>query len=100
MYTSLHNHTEASNLKLLDCTIRPQQLIDKALEYKMNGVAITDHAIIANHVNIVELREKIAKEHPDFKIILGVELYLIAKEDYKSTRVFPHFLLLAKDAIG
>lgn len=100
MYTSLHNHTEASNLKLLDCTIRPQQLIDKALEYKMNGVAITDHAIIANHVNIVELREKIAKEHPDFKIILGVELYLIAKEDYKSTRVFPHFLLLAKDEIG
>ena len=45
--------------------------------------------------------DKIKKDHPDFKIILGNEIYLIKKEEYKlpETR-FWHFILLAKDLKG
>lgn len=100
MYSSLHCHTEASNLKLLDCIVRPKDLINKAIEMGLGGVAITDHEIIANHVDVLELRDKIRKDNPNFKIALGIESYLIKPEDYKVTSVFPHFLMIAKDKIG
>ena len=41
------------------------------------------------------------KDHPDFKIILGNEIYLIKKEEYKLPETkFWHFILLAKDLKG
>ena len=100
MYSSLHCHTEASNLKLLDCIVRPKDLIKKAIDMGLGGVAITDHEIIANHVDVLELRDKVRKDRPDFKIALGIESYLIKPEEYKVTSVFPHFLMIAKDKIG
>lgn len=101
MFTSIHNHTMYSNLKLLDSINRIPQLVNKAIEYGFNGIAITDHEILSGHVEALEYGDKIRKDHPDFKIILGNEIYLIKKSEYKQpdTR-FWHFILLAKDLEG
>ena len=102
---SLHNHTEYSNIRLRDCIIKPQDLIDYAIELGHSVVAITDHDCISNAVKVEKYYKKIKKEHPDFKVVLGNEIYLVrdglTAENYdrEYDRYF-HFILLAKDAIG
>ena len=101
MFCSLHNHTMYSNLHLIDSINRIPEMVDKAIEYGFNGLAITDHEVLSGHIDALDYGDKIKKDHPDFKIILGNEIYLIKKEEYKlpETR-FWHFILLAKDLKG
>ena len=102
---SLHNHTEYSNIRLRDCIIKHQDLIDYAIELGHQVVAITDHECISNAVKVEKYYKKIKEKHPDFKVILGNEIYLVRNgltaENYdrEYDRYF-HFILLAKDAIG
>ena len=102
---SLHNHTEYSNIRLRDCIIKPQDLIDYAIELNHQVVAITDHECISNAVKVEKYYKKIKEKNPDFKVILGNEIYLVrdglTAENYNREydRYF-HFILLAKDAIG
>lgn len=101
MFCSLHNHTMYSNLHLIDSINRIPDMVNKAIEYGFNGLAITDHEVLSGHIDALDYGDKIKKDHPDFKIILGNEIYLIKKEEYKlpETR-FWHFILLAKDLKG
>lgn len=108
-YTCYHNHTEYSNLRLIDCINKVEKLIDQAIELGHKGVAITDHECISGHVRAVkyvkELKEK-KKVDEDFQLILGNEIYLIdnldtIKEDKKEGKKdYYHFILLAKNEIG
>lgn len=100
MYCSVHNHTQYSNLKLRDSINRIEHLVDKAIEYGFNGLAITDHEVISGHIEALEIQDKIKKTNPDFKVILGNEIYLIKQEDYKNNPRYWHFILLACDEIG
>lgn len=101
MFTSIHNHTMYSNLKLLDSINRVPDLVNKAIEYGFNGIAITDHEVLSSHIDALEYGDKIQKDHPEFKIILGNEIYLIHESEYKQPDVrFWHFILLAKDLVG
>lgn len=102
-FCSLHNHTEYSNLRgFLDAIVRPDELINKAYKLGYKGIAITDHDVLSCHVDERLLKQvsKIKEECPDFKLILGNEIYLIEEENYKECRKFYHFILLAKDEIG
>ena len=47
-----HNHTEYSNLRLLDSTNHPKDLINKAIELGLSGICITDHEALCAHVEI------------------------------------------------
>lgn len=102
---SLHNHTMYSNLRLRDCIIRENELIDYALELGHEVVAITDHESISNAIKVEKYYKKIKKDNPNFKIILGNEIYL-CRNGLNSQNFIPkqdkyyHFVLLAKDAIG
>ena len=102
---SLHNHTMYSNLRLRDCIIRENELIDYALELGHEVVAITDHESISNAIKVEKYYNKIKKENPNFKVILGNEIYLcrngLNNQNFipKQDRYY-HFVLLAKDAIG
>lgn len=102
---SLHNHTDFSNIRLRDCIIKTEDLIDQAIKLGHTGVAITDHESICNSIRAQKHYKKVKKEHPDFKMILGNEIYLcrngMTKENYTSGQDrFWHFILLAKDAEG
>ena len=102
---SLHNHTHTSNLRLRDCIIRENELIDYAIELGHEVVAFTEHDSVSNVIKIEKYYNKIKKENPNFKVILGNEIYLCRNGLTKDTFVkgqdrFYHFVLLAKDEIG
>lgn len=102
---SLHNHDDYSNIRLRDCIIKIEDLIDYAIELGHTGVAITDHECVSGHIRAQKHFKKIKEKHPDFKLVLGNEIYLcrndLAKDNIvKGEDRFWHFLLLAKDEIG
>ena len=98
MYFNCHNHTEYSNLRLLDCINKPEDLINKAFEMGLNGVAITDHEALCAHMIVNKLAKKYQTEHPDFTIALGNEIYLT--DTRECGQKYYHFILIAKDKIG
>ena len=49
-YTSLHNHTEFSNLKIIDSINRVPELLDYGYKLGLGGVAITDHDCVSAHL--------------------------------------------------
>lgn len=105
----LHLHTHYSNLRLLDCINTEEDVILKAAELGLKGVAITDHESLSGHLKAIKAVENFKKEGKipqDFKLILGNEIYLVesleeVRENYKSgVTKFPHFILLAKNKNG
>ena len=98
MYFNCHNHTEYSNLRLLDCINKPEDLINKAFEMGLNGVAITDHEALCAHMIVNKIAKKYQTEHPDFTIALGNEIYLT--DTRECGQKYYHFILIAKDKIG
>ena len=102
---SLHNHTEYSNARLRDSINRHEELINYAVELGHEVIAITEHECVCNAIKVEEYYNKIKKEHPNFKVILGNEIYLcrngLSAETFQSGEDrYYHFILLAKDARG
>jgi DNA polymerase-3 subunit alpha len=98
---SNHNHTDKSNIRLLDSTNRTKDLFETAAKLNYKGLAITDHECLSAHleaIKIVRSMKKSGKLSDDFKLILGNEIYLVdsleeVKDNYKSGETkFPHFL--------
>ena len=100
MFASLHNHTWASNQRFLDSINRPEEMVEKAIRLGFSGIAFTDHEALSAAVNILHIRDQVSKEHPDFKIIFGNEIYLIDESTIGAAEKYFHFILLAKDAQG
>ena len=107
-YTSLHGHSHFSNLRLLDCISKPEQIIDRGFELGLKGVAITDHESLSSFVKAEQYLNKKRQEDEkwnDFKFIRGNEIYLcrngLGKDNYvRGEDKFFHFILLAKDYEG
>ena len=89
-YFSIHNHTEYSNFRLLDSINKPKDLINKAIELGLSGVAITDHETIASHMIVNQYAKKLQETNPDFTIALGNEIYLTETRD--RNQKYYHFL--------
>lgn len=122
-YVSIHNHTEFSNIKVIDSINRTPLLIDYAWELGLGGLAITEHDCLSGVIKTVSAyQKKLDKEwsaaYPDkenkhdyeqmskdlgFKVILGNEIYLSEEDACEATMGMNHFwhlILLAKDAEG
>ena len=102
---SLHCHTQYSNLRLRDCIIKEEELIDKAIELGHNLVGITDHDSVSSWVSAEEYYEKVKKTTPNFKLIRGNEIYLcrngLNSSNYnKEIDRYYHFCLWARDLRG
>ena len=94
----VHSHTMYSNLRLLDAINRPKDLINRAIELGLAGIAITDHECISSHPEINFYQKEVQEAHPDFKIALGNEIYLTDTRD--SGQRYYHFILIAKNKEG
>lgn len=94
----VHSHTMYSNLRLLDCINRPKDLINRAIELGLAGIAITDHEAICSHPEINFYQKEIEEKNPDFKIALGNEIYLTNTRDMGQR--YYHFILIAKNKDG
>ena len=97
-YFGLHNHTEYSNIRLLDCINKPKALIDKARKLGLSGIMITDHECLAAHMEVNQYAKKLREIDPDFTVALGNEIYLT--DDRSKGQKYYHFILGAKDALG
>lgn len=118
---SIHSHTDASNLiGFYDSTTKVEDLVQRAYDIGHDGVAVTDHAIVMNHVNLFKEVEKLREwgregletdpSNPDFqraanfKAVLGSEIYLSQEGQSQATHEvgdrFFHMILLAKDRQG
>ena len=94
----IHSHTHYSNFRLLDCINRPKDLVKRANELGLSGIAITDHETLAGHMELNLFQKEIEKENPDFKIALGNEIYLCGDRD--PGQKYYHFILIAKNKMG
>ena len=111
MYYSLHNHTCASNQRLVDSINVIEDLIQYAFDLGLYGVALTEHETVNSHIKAIKYVDKKRKEEnhdprwDTFKLILGNEIYLcrngLNSDNYDSKKdSFYHFILLAKDEEG
>ena len=127
-YINLHTHTDMSNIRMLDSLNQLPLLFERCRELNMNGVGITDHEALCNHIKALQYvknqrekyKEKYEKEQDEqkkelikieldywnnFKLVLGNEIYLtrndLNKDNYvKGEDKYYHFILLAKDEVG
>lgn len=121
-----HAHTHRSNLFCRDSTNFETDLIDKALELGLGGIAITDHGNLSAHVVCIKYMKKLKdqarkqlKENPNdpvliekverlnkFKLGLGTEIYLVHRENVQFAREnneytrFNHLVVVAKNKRG
>ena len=77
---SLHNHTHASNLRLRDCIIRENELIDYAIELGHEVVAFTEHDSVSNVIKMVEKHEAKPYTHISIKEILGLNRQVLMSD--------------------
>ncbi len=93
-----HAHTCYSNLKLLDSINRPKDLINYALELGLAGIALTEHDCLSGSIEVNKIAQELQKEHPDFKVAIGNEIYLC--KDRSLGQKYYHFILIAKNKEG
>jgi DNA polymerase-3 subunit alpha len=95
-FVHLHLHTEYS---LLDGAVRIKDLMDKAAQFRMPAVAMTDHGVMYGAVDFY--KEALEK---GVKPIMGCEIYMAKRSRFDKEHVYDtepsHLVLLAKDNIG
>lgn len=105
-YYGNHNHSEYSNMRLLDCNIKLGKLIDEAVNMGLSGISITDHECLSGHIEAIQKAKELREKGIDFTVGLGDEIYLVesieeVRDNYISgVTKFPHFIVVAKDEIG
>lgn len=105
-YTSLHAHTDYSNLRLKDAINKVEDVIDEAHNLGLNGLAITDHETLAAHFKATKYIKQHKEKFENFKLILGNEIYLVDEDETLQLKeanekiAFNHFILIAKDKKG
>ena len=106
-YFNNHNHTEISNalLGFPDVINRVPELIQRAYDLGLSGIAITEHEGISSHIQALKYYESMTKDH-DFTLALGNEIYLMNEWEDKENRndeakhQYYHFILTALDTEG
>ena len=108
MYFNNHVHDEYSNASLgfPDVVNKVEDVIQKAYDLGLGGIAITNHECVSSHIKALQYYERMKKDRP-FKIALGNEIYLMDESEDKENReekrtVYPyyHFILTALDTLG
>ncbi|NLL80752.1 MAG: PolC-type DNA polymerase III [Tissierellia bacterium] len=66
----LHMHTKMSQM---DAVSSAAELINRAMDWGMNSIAITDHGVVQA---FPEAHNLLGKDNPHMKVIYGVEAYL------------------------
>ena len=108
-FFNIHNHDFYSNASLgfPDVICSPEDLIQRAYDLGLNGLAITNHECISSYVKCLNYYNKMTKNRP-FTLGLGNECYLITEDEYNNNRdglsehktPYYHFILMALDTEG
>lgn len=102
-YFGMHDHTQYSNITAgLDSINKLSDLVVKAKELGLSGIAITNHDNLSEVIEINHKQKELRKNNDDFVVAIGNEIYLVdsfSTED-KVRQKYYHFILVAKDRIG
>ena len=96
-FVHLHNHSEFS---LLDGAARVKELTEKAAQFGMPAIALTDHGVMFGALSFYEEARRAG-----VKPILGVEAYVAPGRRFdrtpgESEEKYRHLTLLARDQQG
>ena len=69
---SIHGHSDWSNIRLRDAIVKLEDGIAYAESLGHKVIGITEHEFTGGWIKA----QKIAKKHPNIKVILGNEIYL------------------------
>lgn len=72
MYCNYHKHTHASNISTLDCVVKPEEYMQRAVELGHTEYFTTEHGYQGNIFDVYTLCQKY-----NLKCIYGVELYYV-----------------------
>ena len=89
-----HTHSMFSNFRLLDSINKPEDILKRANDLGLKGIALTDHEALSGIPKI--FRE--AENYPDLKVVAGNEIYLC--KDRSPGQKYYHFILNAKNKNG
>ena len=69
-----HNHSDYSNIRLLDSTNKVKNLIDRAIEIGLYSIGLTDHESLGSHIELDRLQDEYREKYPDYKMGRGIEI--------------------------
>ena len=55
-----HSHTHYSNIRLIDSINKPKDLVNRAIELGLKGIAITDHECISASILLNKYQKEIS----------------------------------------
>jgi DNA polymerase III subunit alpha len=94
-FVHLHCHSEYS---ILDGACRIREVVERAAEFEMPAVTVTDHGSMAGAVELYRTATKAG-----IKPIMGCEIYLVDdrfQREQGTHRSWAHLTLLAEDTVG
>lgn len=94
-YINYHKHTHYSNIRTLDCIVKPEDYCKRAVELGHTEYVTTEHGFQGNIFEAQTLCEKY-----NLKPIYGVEAYYVDDMYDKSDRMNYHLILIAMTEQG
>lgn len=94
-YINYHKHTHYSNIKTLDCVVKPEDYMKRAIELGHKEYVTTEHGFQGNIYEAQTLCEKYG-----LNCIYGVEAYYVDDMYDKSSRENYHIILIALNDNG
>lgn len=93
-YNNYHKHTHESNIKTLDCVVKPIDYITHSLNLGHNTYFSTEHGWTGKYMQNYDLCQKY-----DLKFIYGVEAYIVQNR-FEKDKSNAHIVIIALNRFG
>ena len=90
-YNNYHRHDHQSNIRTLDCVVKPEDYINRIKELNHNTLSTTQHGWAGNYLEYYDLCQK-----ANIKMLFGAELYLV-KNRFEKDATNSHIILIGKN---
>lgn len=90
VYYNYHKHTHESNIRTLDCVVKPEEYMKRATELNQDIYFTTEHGWQGNIFNAYTLAQEYG-----LKLVFGTEAYYTDDMNDHSSRTAYHIILIA-----
>lgn len=94
IYHNYHKHTHESNIRTIDCVVKPIDYIDRIKELGYGYYFTTEHGWCGNFLETFDLCKK-----NNIKMIYSTELYIV-KNRLEKNKANKHIMIIAKNQNG